>query len=443
MWPSLKTRNIATNGRRPMAIAVPGCRVHSHHTIRRGIATIWVLVALPVVLTLLVMIVDGGNLWVARMELKNALDAAALSGVKTWGEGSSTSQARLDAHDAFNTNTILGTQYVLSTVEGGCTNGNPAPSATADIILGTISDGAGGFTFDCQGTPACVTGTFTLVIAVDTSDPPIAPCDGGANDTFARASAFRVESFTTSDPALTLNNLTFTIPGAGFPTGGFFDLRNPPPSNDASSGYTSGMGPGTVQTPPRLYYRGAPPTTNATTLVLSACASPRATFGITSAFYNVPPAPAPPIGLTDPPDVTSTSFRWVFTGFQGGDVFAFGVDTDYANGVTGGGGSPEVDTGGEFAGATVSGNVSGTAFSSTLLLVSVDRSAVTINGVVTGGDAFGVRARKTVSVPSIASAFLGLPVSPYQVTSLSYARYACSNGPPQLIHINTYNCACP
>ena len=75
--------------------------------------------------------------------------------------------------------------------------------------------------------------------------------------------------------------------------------------------------------------------------------------------------------------------------------------------------------------------------------ISANRSEVTLAGVLTGGSAFGVRARKTVSVPSVASSFLGLSVNPYQVTSQSYARYACGGGPPQLVHINTYTCACP
>ena len=430
MLPQMRTRSLMK--RSPSLTLRVTCRALTLRvTARRGIATIWVLSSMPVLLTLLVMLIDAGNLWVARTELKNALDAGALSGAKTWGEGSSTSQARLDAQDAFTTNTILGTQYSLSTVEGACNNGNPAPSATAEILLGTMSDGAGGFTFDCQGTPACVSGTFTLVIAVDTETI----CDGGNNDTFERDSAFRVESFTTSNPALTLNSLTFTLPGAGVR---FFDLRNPPPSNDGNSGYNVGD----PRKPPTIYYRGAPPTTNATSLLLSGCVSPLATFGVSTATYNVPPAAAPPAALLNPPNVTGTAFRWVFSGFESGDVFAFGVDTDFADGVTGGAGVV-ADKGGEFAGTTVSGSVSGSAFSGILATVSLERSEVTINGTVTGGDAFGIRTRKTVSVPSVASAFLGLSVNPYQVTCQSYARYACSNGPPQLVHVNTYTCACP
>ncbi|RLT07032.1 MAG: hypothetical protein DWI21_10355 [Planctomycetota bacterium] len=204
MFPRLKTRIVAAN-----------CRCPSP---RRGIATIWVLASMPVILTLLVMLVDSGNLWVARAELKNALDSAALSAAKTWGEGGSTLQSRLDAQDAFNTNTILGTQYSLSTVEGSCVNGNPSPSATAEILLGRITDGGGGFSFNCDATANCA------------------------------------------------------VPGV---------------------------------------------------------------------------------------------------------------------------------------------------------------------------ESFAVRTRKTISVPSVASSFLGLSINPYQITSQSFARYVCSNGPPQLVHVNTYTCACP
>ncbi len=218
MLSRMRTRSVVAAGRQVMSSAAAHHRVSALGSARRGLATIWVLSAMPVVMTLLVMIIDAGNLWVARTELKNALDAGALSGAKTWGEGGSTAQARLDAQDAFTTNTILGTQYSLSTVPGGCSNGNPSPSATAEILLGTITTGGSGFVFNCDTTPTCA------------------------------------------------------VPGV---------------------------------------------------------------------------------------------------------------------------------------------------------------------------ESFSVRTRKTISVPSAASTFLGFSVNPYQVTSQSYARYACSSGPPQLIHVNTYACGCP
>lgn len=411
-------------------------------SVRRGIATIWVLAALPVVLTLLVMLIDAGNLWVARAELKNALDSAALSGVKSWGEGGSTLQSRLDAYDAFNTNTILGTQYTLTTTEGACTNGNLSPSATAEILLGTATDGVGGFTFDCGGTPGCVVGAFSVTIAVDTS--PVCPTDPATADTFTRFSSFRIESFT-GPIGSTLNSLTLNVGAMQIRRAdntvvadeGSFDFQPPPPAADNGSGFF----------PPTVYYFGAPPATNGTT-TLSSCGLFPFTTGLSTANHGA-------ISGTTP-----TTLTWSFAGFDPTETFVFGADTDCVGpqGANGDGpcnGAAVQDFGGDFGtdpgaalpktetGATVTVNVSGTSVSGTLTRVSADRSEVTLVGVLGGGNAFGIRTRKTVSIPSIANAFLGLSVTPYQVTCQSYARYACSGGTPQLIHVNTYTCACP
>jgi hypothetical protein len=397
---------------------------------------------MPVILTLLVMLIDAGNLWVARSELKSALDAAALSGVKTWGEGGSTLQSRLDAYDAFYTNTISGTQYTLSTTEGGCTNNNPSPSATAEILLGTITDGASGFTFDCGGTPGCVVGAFSVKFAVDTS--AVCPTDPTTADTFTRLSAFRIESFT-GPVGSTLNSLTINLAPMQIRSAnntvvaddGTFDFRTPPPADDDGTGFF----------PPAVYYFGAAPATNGT-LTLSSCGIFPFTTGLTSANH----------GATS--NTTPTSLTWSFSGFNPGDVFVFGADTDCVGpqGPNGDGacnGTSVQDFGGEFGtdsgaalpktetGATVTVNISGSSISGTLQRISADRSEVTLSGVLTGGSAFGVRTRKSISVPSVASSFLGLAVNPYQVTSQAYARYSCTSGPPQLVHIRTYTCACP
>lgn len=442
MLPRLRTRNVAARGCQPAALAASSRHAPKSLSSRRGIATIWVLAAMPVLLTLLVMLVDAGNLWVARTELKNALDAGALSGVKTWGEGGSTLQARLDAQDAFNTNTILGTQYSLSTVVGGCTNGNSPPPATAEILLGTISDAASGFTFDCSGTPGCIVGAFSVTFAVDTS--AVCPTDPTTADTFTRFSAFRIESFT-GPVGSTLNSVTLNVGGMQIRRAnntvvadeGHFDFRPPPPVADINSGFF----------PPTVYYFGAPPATNGST-TLSGCGLFPFTTGLTSATH----------GATS--GTTPTSFTWSFAGFDSGDVFVFGADTDCVGpqGATGDGpcnGTAVQDFGGDFGtdlgaalpktetGATVTVNISGSSVSGTLVRVSADRSEVTLAGVLTGGNAFGVRTRKSVSVPSVASSFLGLSVNPYQVTCQSYARFACVTGPPQLVHINSFVCACP
>lgn len=69
-------------------------RLRSQATItavrRRGIATLWLILALPVFLTLFALIVEIGSLWLARVELKNSLDASSLAAVKVWAETSGT-----------------------------------------------------------------------------------------------------------------------------------------------------------------------------------------------------------------------------------------------------------------------------------------------------------------------------------------------------------------
>ncbi len=120
---------------------------------RRGIATIWIILALPALTTLLVVLMDVSNVWLAKTELKNAMDAASLSGAKTWGEGGSTLQARLAVFNASNTNTVLGSVIPLDIAEGGCANGNV--SSTSEIVLGSITDTGTVLQFNCNTTPNC------------------------------------------------------------------------------------------------------------------------------------------------------------------------------------------------------------------------------------------------------------------------------------------------
>jgi len=127
-----------------------GSRIHSS---RRGIATIWVVVAIPVITTLMIVVLDVANVWLAKSELKNAMDSGALSGVKTWGEGSSTLAARQAADRAASTNRVLGTSLTLSTVEGGCANNNL--SSTGEIVLGSYVDAGTTFAFNCNVVPNC------------------------------------------------------------------------------------------------------------------------------------------------------------------------------------------------------------------------------------------------------------------------------------------------
>ena len=63
---------------------------------RRGISALWLILTLPLFLILFGFVVELGHLWLARIELENALEAAARAAVDTWAQsgGGSTYQAR-------------------------------------------------------------------------------------------------------------------------------------------------------------------------------------------------------------------------------------------------------------------------------------------------------------------------------------------------------------
>lgn len=81
---------------------------------RRGSATMWLVIWLPCLLTLFCVLLGVANLWLARVELENSLEAAALAAVKHWGQagGGSTLEAR-DVGVAYATANIVRGQGVL------------------------------------------------------------------------------------------------------------------------------------------------------------------------------------------------------------------------------------------------------------------------------------------------------------------------------------------
>ncbi|MHC4398659.1 MAG: TadE/TadG family type IV pilus assembly protein [Planctomycetota bacterium] len=63
----------------------------------KGISTLWLILTIPVLLVLFCSMVELANMWLARAELENALEATALAAVKEWGDanGGYTKPARL------------------------------------------------------------------------------------------------------------------------------------------------------------------------------------------------------------------------------------------------------------------------------------------------------------------------------------------------------------
>ena len=146
---------------------------------RRGISVLWLIVTLPIFVSLFVGVVVVGNIWLARVELENALEAAALAAVKEWGEkgGGDTLVPRNVGVAYAGANTISGAALDICTNYGGEAGSlnqnllwapvkpNPATGARADgnLVFGAVTvvnSGTPGehVKFDARTHPSCESG---------------------------------------------------------------------------------------------------------------------------------------------------------------------------------------------------------------------------------------------------------------------------------------------
>ena len=94
------------------------------HGSRRGISVMWLVIWMPVLLIMLAIVVNLANVWLARVELENALEAAALAASKEWGSGGSTAIPRDVGVTYAEFNTVRGVPLEIAT------NLDPAPSGS-------------------------------------------------------------------------------------------------------------------------------------------------------------------------------------------------------------------------------------------------------------------------------------------------------------------------
>lgn len=116
---------------------------------RRGAVTLWMLIWVPTLLVLFSVLVGVANLWLARVELENALEAAALAAVKEWGDengANGTLTARQIAAGYAQANLVRGEQVVIATnYDENALNQNaqcdlePSPPA-GNLLFGSIDD---------------------------------------------------------------------------------------------------------------------------------------------------------------------------------------------------------------------------------------------------------------------------------------------------------------
>jgi hypothetical protein len=109
----------------------------------------------PVFLLLLCFLVEVGNIWLARLELENALEAAALAAVQDWGDagGGATKNARQMAAVYAASNTVTGSPVVIA--ENHRADGGPNENDTdaGNQVFGAITSTTSPRVFDAKTAP--------------------------------------------------------------------------------------------------------------------------------------------------------------------------------------------------------------------------------------------------------------------------------------------------
>lgn len=197
---------------------------------RRGFSTLWLVLAIPLCLTVLILGVDIANLWLARAELENGLEAAALAAVQEWGRagGGDTTIPRAVGVAYAAANCVRGQPLSLST------NLDPAPSSSnpnanlsccptasppgGNLIFGAITDDAP-LTFDAGAPGGCLPAKVYIDVFKDNSD-----CSSSC-DHARRFGIF----FDEGPPELSIRSVSFTIPvlGNSLPQQPYFDSSKP------------------------------------------------------------------------------------------------------------------------------------------------------------------------------------------------------------------------
>lgn len=146
--------------------------IRTGRPLHRGIVSLWTLLMIPVLLIVLAVVVEGVHLWLARVELENGLEAAALAAVKEWAESGGmpaeywTERARQFGVEYAAANAINQTPITIQTNRGGYADpGNPNEnlSCEGNLIFGAITEDNPKYVFEADKVPSCGGGGRLLI----------------------------------------------------------------------------------------------------------------------------------------------------------------------------------------------------------------------------------------------------------------------------------------
>lgn len=393
-----------------------------HLPVRRGAITVWSLMLVIALVTILAVVVEVAHLWWCRTELESALEAAALAGAKEWGQATNknTQTPRNVAVDFAQSNTVNGkwinqppngAQFTTNYAMGSGLNQNA--TRTGNLIFGAVSLNAP-FTFDANTAPEC--GKYITYGSAE-----VGFTFKASQSTFSDNNVFEINFASQSGFSVApyISKVLIELQAAGTDDG-VFDVNTAGPASEIL-GNDSYEGRGPV-------LRSGPAWSSASPNGLSPTQSDRLELGF-----------APGV-------------------FVAGNVLVFDADTDRV----GSGMQPGVldteDKGGAFVGAwdnfrvTIEFNgdanqkivylgnnseeVKGSSSGAQTNTPPGQTKPVTLYIPPTG--AFGVRAQATLEVQPVLKSLFGVPLGPFSVSANATARSDCSNPRPQLIHVQTY-----
>jgi len=362
--------------------------------------------------SILCVVVEIAHLYLARTELENALESAALAGADFWAKNpGDTAAARDVALRYAATNTVDGRPVILDPNYATGMDANQNASPHGNLIFGAVGfepirAADHGYLFEHNTVPSC---TVTEVVEGE-ADIPWAV---DAKDTYGTPDTFFLEFWNLDPPSLGLRitKITYGLAGIDGSGPGRFDVDTSPPAanEDTDDPGLFGWGPfDDLSAPVRVtFIPGTPDGGRYKTLEV---------------------IPATPL--------------------QPGDWIRFGVDTDMMAGT---GGPNTTDTGGyfhtgnfymaiEFNGDSANpvifyGNGDGVHSGTNRTFLNRGQGqkfSFTITRP--GAGRFAVRAQANVEVTPWLNSFLGVPIGPFRIAARTTASSGCV-APARLIRI--------
>jgi len=410
---------------------------------------LWTILAIPALLALFCVVLEAANLWLSRTQLQNALEAAALAGVKTWGDakGGSTYTARRIAvgYASYNGINGVGVQIDDNYSASGDVNQNDKP-CDGDLIFGQVTENASNqWVFNTKQTPRCGSGS----VLVDATG------QGNLNTGNHNEWGIAFHRDQDTHPSLRITSIVLELPPGTGNSDLYFNLigaDSPLVSDNSNDKVTDGS------------------------------YSQVDVFGFTDFADPVTSQIrfSPTTGLTKAVTITFHADGGVDDGFAPCDRFRFGMNVKKKLTGTAEADADDVGRVGlrvtvNFSDATSStatfsdtssknlgacGHVgqdtycpnSGIVHPHPALIPDLpcppaqglnnDGQSWAITGGAGGGKAFGVRAQARVAVTSLCAGLCGIDTSLFQVGANATAMYDCTQQEPRLIRVLDANFLC-